>query len=154
MVCRLIGGATHAIRQGSETPFVHGRMKIPNASLEAIELNPRCSGQVSSKGPRTSPGNENMGYECAFRIPRSPYIARPLSHANAPLRLSHLIVSVQQAQMGVWSSVSPGAHLLTQLAVSVKYGLGPGCHAWLKRFFYEQCINFFLKANYKLLVKK
>ena len=43
MVCCLIGGATLAIRRGSETPFVHGRVKTPNASLQAIELNPRCS---------------------------------------------------------------------------------------------------------------
>ena len=60
MVCGLIGGATLAIRRGSETPFVHGRVNTPNASLQAIELNLRCSGQAHSKGPRTGPGNENM----------------------------------------------------------------------------------------------
>ena len=46
MVCGLIGGATLAIRQGRETPFVHGRAEAPNASSQAIELNPRCSGQA------------------------------------------------------------------------------------------------------------
>ena len=27
----------------------------------------------------------------------------------------------------------PGAHLVTQIADRVKYGLGPGCHAWPSR---------------------
>ena len=31
--------------------------------------------------------------------------------------------------MGVWTSVSTGAHLVTQLADRVKYGLGLGCQA-------------------------
>ena len=41
MVCGLIGGAALAIRRGSETPFVHGRVKSPNASPQAIGLNLR-----------------------------------------------------------------------------------------------------------------
>ena len=49
------------IRRGSETPFVHGRVETPNASPQAIKLNSRCSGQAHHKGPRTGPGNENMG---------------------------------------------------------------------------------------------
>ena len=44
VVCGLIGGAILAIRPGSETPFVHGRMKTPNASLYAIDFNPKCFG--------------------------------------------------------------------------------------------------------------
>ena len=86
MVCHLIGGTTLAIRQGSETPFVHGRVKTPSASLQVIELNPRCSGQVHSKGPRTDPRNENMEYGCAFGILCAPFIIRPLSHTNAQFR--------------------------------------------------------------------
>ena len=35
--------------------------------------------------------------------------------------------------MGILTSVSPGAHLVTQLVDHVKYGLGPWCHAWPKR---------------------
>ena len=50
MVLGLIGGATLAIRRGSETSFVHGRVKAPNASPQAIELIPRCSGQAHSWG--------------------------------------------------------------------------------------------------------
>ena len=68
MVCDLIGGITLAIRQGSETPFVHRRVKTPNASPQAaIELNLRCSGQAHSQWPKTGPGNENMEYRCAFK---------------------------------------------------------------------------------------
>ena len=99
MVCGLIGGATLAIRRGSETPFVHGRVKMPNASPQAIELNPKCSGQAHSKGPRTGPGNENREYGCAFRMLCSPFIIRPLSRADAQFR--QIIAPTQQAQMGV-----------------------------------------------------
>ena len=35
--------------------------------------------------------------------------------------------------MGVQTSVSPWAHPVTQLVDRVKYGLGPGCHAWPRR---------------------
>ena len=35
--------------------------------------------------------------------------------------------------MGVQSLVFPGPHLVTQLVDFVKYGLGPGCHAWPRR---------------------
>ena len=62
VICGFVGGATLAIRRGSETPFVHGRMKTPNSSLQAIERSPRCSGQAHSKEPRTGPRNENMEY--------------------------------------------------------------------------------------------
>ena len=62
MACGLFGSTTLAIRQGSETQFAHGRTKTPNASLQAIELNPKCSGQAHFKGPKTGPGNENMEY--------------------------------------------------------------------------------------------
>ena len=78
ITCGLIGSASLAIRRGSETPFVHGRIKTPKASPLAIEFNPRCFGQVLSKGPRTSPGNENMEYRCAFRLLSAPSIFRPL----------------------------------------------------------------------------
>ena len=83
MVYGLIGGATLAIRRGSETPFVHGRIETSNASPQAIDLNPRCSRQAYSKGPRTGPGNENMEYGCAFGILCAPSIIRPLSRAAA-----------------------------------------------------------------------
>ena len=83
MFCGLIGGATLAIRRGSETPFLHGRVKTANASPQAIELNPRCSGQAHSKGPGTGPGNKNMEYGCAFEILCTPSIIRPLSRADA-----------------------------------------------------------------------
>ena len=83
VVCGLIGGTTLAIRRGSENPYVHERVETPNDSLQAIELNPRCSGQAHPKGPRTGPGNENMMYGCAFGILCAPSIIRPLSRAGA-----------------------------------------------------------------------
>ena len=86
MVCGLIDGATVGIRQGSETPFVHERMETPNASLQAIKLNLRCSGQAHSKAPKTGPGNENMVDGCAFRILCSPSIICPLSCADAQFK--------------------------------------------------------------------
>ena len=49
---------------------------------------------------------------------------------GCPVQTDHLIVSVQQAQMGVLASVSSGAHLVTQLVDRVKYILYPGCHGW------------------------
>ena len=79
MVCGLIGGSTLAIRWGSETPFVHGQMKKPYASPQAIELNLRCSEQAHFKGPRTGFENENMEYGCAFGILCAPSIIRPQS---------------------------------------------------------------------------
>ena len=86
MVCGLIGGATLAIRQGSETLFVQGRVNTLNASPQAIELNPRCSVQAHFKGPRTDPGNENTAYGCAFRILCAPSIIPPLTRAGAQFR--------------------------------------------------------------------
>ena len=80
MVCGLIGGTILAIRRGSEAPFIYGRVETPHASPQAIELNPRCSGQAHSKGPRTGPGNENMEYGCAFGILCAPSMTfRPSS---------------------------------------------------------------------------
>ena len=86
MVCGWIGGATFAMWQGSKTPFVHGQVKTPNISPQLIELNSRCSGQAHSKEPRTGPGNENMGYGCAFRILCAPSIICPLSCTDAWFR--------------------------------------------------------------------
>ena len=68
MVCRLFDGATLAIRRGSETTFVHGRRKTPNASPQAIELNPRRSVQAHSKGLGAVSGNKNMEHGYAFGI--------------------------------------------------------------------------------------
>ena len=49
MVYCLFGGVTHAIRRGSEIPFVDGRIKTSNAILDAFELNSSCSGKAHSK---------------------------------------------------------------------------------------------------------
>ena len=38
MVCGLIGGETLAIQRSNETLFVHGRVKTPTASPQAIEF--------------------------------------------------------------------------------------------------------------------
>ena len=83
MICSLFGSAILAIRRGSETPFIHGRMKTSNASPHAIELNPRCFEQAYSKGPRTGPRNENMKYGYTFSMLWAPGILHLLSHANA-----------------------------------------------------------------------
>ena len=53
-----------------------------DASPQAIDLNPRYSGQAHSKRSRTASGNKNMEYGCAFRVFRAPFIIRPLSHAD------------------------------------------------------------------------
>ena len=101
MVFDLIGGATLAIRRGCETPFVHGRVKTPNASPQAIELNPRCSGQTHFNGARTGPGNENREYGCAFRILCSPFYNSFTEPRGCPVYIGHLIISVLQAHMDV-----------------------------------------------------
>ena len=88
MVCDLVGGATRAIRRGSEISFVHGRMKTPNAGPQAIELKPRCSEQAHSNWPRIGFENENMEYGRAFRIICAPSIICPLSRANAKINKS------------------------------------------------------------------
>ena len=75
-----------AIRRGSEIPFLHGRVVTPNASRQAIELYPRCSGKAHSKGPRTGPGNENMEHRCAFRMLRTTSMIPPLSCADSQFR--------------------------------------------------------------------
>ena len=62
---------------------MHGEVETPNASPQPIELNPKCSGQAHSKGPRTGPGNENMDYGCSFGILCAPSIIRQLSRADA-----------------------------------------------------------------------
>ena len=49
------------------------------------------------------------------------------------VQIGHSIVSTQQVQMSVWTSVFPGTHLVTQLVHHVKYDLGPGCHARPRR---------------------
>ena len=86
MVCGLIDSTTLAIYRGSDTPFVYGGVKMLNASPQAIELNPRCSGQAHFKGPRTAPWNESMEYGCAFGILCSLSIIRPLNRADAQFR--------------------------------------------------------------------
>ena len=93
MVCSLIDGPKLAIRQGSETQFIHERVKTPNASPPVNELNPRCSGQAHFKRPRTGSGNENIEYECVFGIHCAPSIICPLSRADAYVacRASHFI---------------------------------------------------------------
>ena len=63
----MFNGATPAIRRGSENPFVRRQIKTPNASPEAIELNPSCSEQFRSKRSSAGPRNKNMEYGCAFR---------------------------------------------------------------------------------------
>ena len=82
VVCGLIGGATLAIRRGSETPLVRGQ----NAQVQVIELNPRCSRQAHFKKPRTDPRNKNMEYGCAFKILCTPSIICPLTRADAQFR--------------------------------------------------------------------
>ena len=83
MVCGLFGCSTFAIRLESEISFVLGPMKTCNASPQAIELSPKCSWQAHSKRPITRPRNENMEYECVFKVLTAPSINRPPSDADA-----------------------------------------------------------------------
>ena len=127
MVCGIIGGPTLAIRLESETPYVHGQVKPPKASPQAIEPNSRCSGQAHSKGPRTVSGNKYMEYGCTFRI-----LCAPLSRADAP-SLDRSFNSFGAAGTNGCLDFSPGAHPVTQLVDRVKYGLGTECHAWPRK---------------------
>ena len=68
MNCSLIGGTTLTIRQGSKTPFVHGQMKMPNANLQVIELNPRCSGQAYFKGLELAPQMKTLSMNVLLRV--------------------------------------------------------------------------------------
>ena len=83
VVYSLFGGPTLAIRGGRETPFVHGRMKMPHTSPQAIEFNTSCSGQAHSKGPSAGPGNKNTEYGCAFGVLHLPFIICPVSRKDA-----------------------------------------------------------------------
>ena len=78
-------------------------MKTPNASLRAIKVNPRCSGQVHFKGSRPGPRNENTEYGCAFGVLRAPSIIIILSTEprECLVQIGPLIVSAHQAQMSV-----------------------------------------------------
>ena len=49
------------------------------------------------------------------------------------VQIDNFMVSAQQKQMGVWTLVSPGAHIMTELVDCVKYGLAPGCHTWPRK---------------------
>ena len=49
----LFNDTAPAIRYRSETVFVHGQMKLPNTTPQAIELNPTYSGQAHSNRPGT-----------------------------------------------------------------------------------------------------
>ena len=70
VVCILFSGAILVIGRGSEIPFVHGQMKTLNASMQAIKLTPRYSGQAHFKGPSIGPRNEHTEYGCAFGLLR------------------------------------------------------------------------------------
>ena len=132
LVCGLIGGATLAILRGSEAPFAYGRVETPNASPQAIELNPRCSGKPIPRGLESALRLKTWSTDVRLDTLRS--ICNSSAEPRACLvQLGHLIVSAQQAQMGVQTSVSPGAHRVTQLVDRVKYGLGPGYHTWRRR---------------------
>ena len=78
-----------------------------------------------------APGMRTRVHVCAFGVLRAP----PTINLSTELRgclvqIGHLIVSAQQAQMDVKTSVFPKANLVTQLVDRVKYGLGLRCHAW------------------------
>ena len=49
------------------------------------------------------------------------------------VQISYLIVSAHPVQTGVYTSVSPVVHLVTELVDRVKYGLGPENNAYPRR---------------------
>ena len=93
MVCGFFGGVTLAIRRGSETPFLHERIKTPMPVRR--RLSPKYSGQGHAKGASTGPRNENMKNGCAFEVFRMKtrsmdvlleYSVLHLSYADAEFR--------------------------------------------------------------------
>ena len=98
MVCGLLGGATVANPQGSETPFVHRRMETPKASLQASKLKLRCSGQGNSKGPTTHRRNGAWMFFWSILCSICNLSTEP---RGCVFQIGHLIIFMQQAQMGV-----------------------------------------------------
>ena len=58
-------------------------MKLPNTSLQVIELNPSCLGQAHSNRPGTGPGYKNMEPESVFTILHIPSTVYPLKSTDA-----------------------------------------------------------------------
>ena len=69
--------------EGARPPFVHGRMELPNTSLQAIELDRSYSGRAHSNRLDTGPGYKNTKSGCILAMLRAPSIARPLTSADA-----------------------------------------------------------------------
>ena len=57
-------------------------------------------------------------------------IGKPPYAGIIPIATTRKVEERNRRQIGVYSSVSPGAHLVIQLVDRVKCGLGPGCYAW------------------------
>ena len=79
MVCSVV---PHLQFDERVRPHLQMDEKMPNASMQKIELDPRCPGQTHFKGPRTAPGNENMEYGCTFKTLCTPSIIHSLSHTD------------------------------------------------------------------------
>ena len=92
MVCGLIGGTILAFRQGSEIPFVYGRVKTSNAGPLAIELNQSCSGQVHFKGPSTGSRNIKQKIDVLLSAPCSIYNSST-EPCGCLVQIGYLVVS-------------------------------------------------------------
>ena len=138
VVCSLISGTTLTIQQGSETLFVHGQVKTPhNSAREQDHICTRTSENVqhqSAGGLRLTQdvlGKPILkGQELVLGM-KTWSTDVHLKYSMLHLEFVHwdvqrpsldrsLKLSMQQAQMGIQTSISPGAHLLTQLVDHVK----------------------------------
>ena len=83
MACGLLNGATFAIRQESEIPFVHGKIELSSTSLQAVKLDPNCLKQVHPNRPGSGPGGKNTEPGWILAVLGVPSIIRPLRSADA-----------------------------------------------------------------------
>ena len=66
---------------------MHGRMKSPNASKQAIEFNPSRSGKANFNRPGTGPGYKNTDPGSIFAVLRVPSIVCPLRSADTKSKI-------------------------------------------------------------------
>ena len=74
---------------------MHGRLKTPKTSPQAVEVYRRWSGQAHSHWPGGSLGNEGKEIRCAGQVLPAPFVVSPLRV------IDRVIVSVQQTKRGV-----------------------------------------------------
>ena len=90
-------------------------MESPNTSLQAIELNPSCLGQVYSNRPSTGPGYEHTKPGCILTMLRIPSIVCPLKNVDA--KSGKIVQKIPHN----WHKWAAGKHLRTHLKDHTRY---------------------------------